>query len=45
MIDHSENLKKFYEALEQEKSTKQKLLLYNPEKERNRLKWLEFKHT
>ena len=44
MIDRSKDLKEFYKALEQEKNTRQKLLLENPEKEQNRLKWLEFKH-
>jgi len=32
MIDHSKDLKEFYEAVEQEKSSKQQLLLDNPEK-------------
>ena len=45
MIDHSKDLKEFYEAVEQEKSSKQKLLLDNPEKEQNRLRWLEFRHN
>lgn len=44
MNQQKQDINKFFEALEEEKQTSQKQLAENPEKENNRLKWLEFKH-
>lgn len=45
MTNHPKESNEFYEALKQEKETRQRQLLENPEKEQNRLNWLRFKNT
>lgn len=45
MDEQKRDLDEFLRALEQHRESRQKLLEENPEKEQNRLKWIEFQKT